>query len=239
MLPGWSIEAVEDVNFLAPFKFYRHEARALTIEAMFYAEGDRVVADCRLLGSRTLPNHHEPQVTVHFTGRVRLTQQAHEVPSAPVPVVRREGAIKAADIYRIYFHGPAYQVLARASRDNGGMVGQMARSLPENHRPSDRPAVFAPRLLELCFQTAGLWEISVERRMGLPRHIDSVSVWRAPEQAEAPLYAVVTPAPEGKFDVVVVDSGGRRCANLTGYTMTALPETVDAEPLQALHAAVA
>ena len=30
MLPGWHVEAIEDVNFLAPFKFYRNEPRTLT-----------------------------------------------------------------------------------------------------------------------------------------------------------------------------------------------------------------
>ena len=29
MLPGWHVEAIEDVNFLAPFKFYRNEPRTV------------------------------------------------------------------------------------------------------------------------------------------------------------------------------------------------------------------
>ena len=76
VLPGWHVEAVEDVNFLAPFKFYKNEPRTVTIEAEFHPEGDAVVADCRLTGRRMLPNQAEPQVTTHFTARVRLTQQA-------------------------------------------------------------------------------------------------------------------------------------------------------------------
>ncbi len=38
------------------------------------------MADCRLIGRRTLPNQAEPQVTTHFTGRVRLAKQAPEAP---------------------------------------------------------------------------------------------------------------------------------------------------------------
>ena len=34
----------------------------------------------------------------------------------------------------------------------------------------------APRLIELCFQTAGFWEMGVQSRMGLPQHIDRVSL---------------------------------------------------------------
>ena len=33
MAPGWHIEAIEDVDFLAPFKFYRQEPRTLVIQA--------------------------------------------------------------------------------------------------------------------------------------------------------------------------------------------------------------
>ena len=54
--PGWHIEAIEEVNFLAPFKFYKDEPRTVTIQAFFYPQGDKLVADCRLIGRRTLPN---------------------------------------------------------------------------------------------------------------------------------------------------------------------------------------
>ena len=83
MLPGWHVAAIEDVNFLAPFKFYRSEPRTVTIEAVFRPEGEAMVADCRLTGSRSLPNQTEPQVTTHFTARVRLTRQAPETVAAP------------------------------------------------------------------------------------------------------------------------------------------------------------
>ena len=53
--PGWRVEAVEDVAFLAPFKFYRDQPRQMTVEATFLpGDGDEVVADCRLLGTRVV-----------------------------------------------------------------------------------------------------------------------------------------------------------------------------------------
>ena len=39
MLPGWHIEAIEKVDFLAPFKFYRGEPRTLTVEAIIHPRG--------------------------------------------------------------------------------------------------------------------------------------------------------------------------------------------------------
>src|SRR5208282_2594322 len=73
LLPGWHVAAIEDVNFLAPFKFYRNEPRTVTVEASIHPQWDScsqldnltLVADCRLTGRRSLPNQTEPQVTTH------------------------------------------------------------------------------------------------------------------------------------------------------------------------------
>jgi acyl transferase domain-containing protein/NAD(P)-dependent dehydrogenase (short-subunit alcohol dehydrogenase family)/acyl carrier protein len=240
MLPGWHIASIEDVNFLAPFKFYRNEPRTLTIHAVFHPEGDAVVADCRLTGSRTLANQAEPQVTTHFSGRVWLTKQPQFAQSSRAPGEPAGSAIEAADIYRLYFHGPAYQVLKQAWRDGDQIVGQMNRSLPSNHVPPEKPTVTEPRQIELCFQTAGLWEMSALSRLGLPQQIQKVYLFHTPETANCSLYAIVSPhEDEGIFDAEVVDQAGNQYLRLSGYRTVALPNSVDAEPLRALQAVAA
>ncbi|PWU11526.1 MAG: hypothetical protein C5B51_02485 [Terriglobia bacterium] len=98
----------------------------------------------------------------------------------------------------------------------------------------------APRLVELCFQTAGLWEIGAQHHMGLPRSIDRVSVWRAPDGNGGPFFAIVTAGfGENSFDVEVVDASGNRYVSLSGYRMIELPDSVDAEPIEALEAVMA
>ena len=240
LLPGWHVRAVEEVNFLAPFKFYRSQPRKLTVQAVFHPHGKDVVADCRLTGSRSLPNQPEPQVTTHFTARVRLTKQVSEVPSVKMPAAANGPSIDAADIYRVYFHGPAYQVVERAWRDRDRMVGQMSVSLPSDHEPPAMLTVMEPRLIELCFQTAGLWQLSEQGLMGLPLYVRQVSVWRVPELAAGQFYAVVTPHPEEQsFDADVVDATGNCYIQLSAYKTVALPNSVDAESLKTLQAAMA
>jgi acyl transferase domain-containing protein/acyl carrier protein len=236
MLPGWHAEAIEDVNFLAPHKFYRNEPRTLTTEATFYAQGDSIIADCRLIGRRSLPNQQDPQVTTHFTARVRLTRKPPQAVTVAAPGTPQGKIIEAADIYRIYFHGPAYRVIGRAWRDGKQMIGQLAKGLPGNHQPSEWPAVTAPRLIELCFQTAGLLEMAGEGRFGLPQHLDRVCVWSAPGLADAQLYAVVTPSRGGGFDAEVVDERGTRYVQLSGYHTVALANKIEGEALKALQA---
>lgn len=224
------------MNFLAPFKFYKDEPRALVIEAIFQPRGDKLLADCRLIGRRALPGHTEPQEITHFTARILVSKQAPETVTVAAPSLSAENIVNAAQIYRVYFHGPAYQVLERAWWDGATMIGEMAAQLPKNHQPSERPTVVAPRLIELCFQTAGLWEMGAQHHMGLPRHLGHVACSRTSQSVEGRLYALVTPHPEqGTFDARVIDAAGNQCLRLDDYSTVALPDALDAETLKALQ----
>jgi acyl transferase domain-containing protein/NAD(P)-dependent dehydrogenase (short-subunit alcohol dehydrogenase family)/acyl carrier protein len=230
------VEAIENVDFLAPFKFYRQEARAVTVEATIHAAGDGLIANCRLAGSRLLPNQAEPQVTTHFTGTVRISRQAPAALILPPLRIPTAHAIEAREIYQLYFHGPAYQVLERAWWDGERMLGLMAQNLPDNHQPATLPTLVCPRLVELCFQTAGLWEMGTQARMGLPAAIERLTVLRAP--AASRLYAIVHPRPDlVNFSAEVVDSDGNVYLQLTGYRTAAVSGAIDSGRLKALQAA--
>ena len=141
VLPGWHVKAIEDVNFLAPFKFYRHERRTVTVEATLRSQDHEMVADCRMVGRRALPNQSEPQITTHFTALVRLSKLAPGSKVSAGPNSQIEPLIEAADVYRLYFHGPAYQVIEKAWWDGKRMIGLLAKNLPDNHRPSNLPTL--------------------------------------------------------------------------------------------------
>jgi acyl transferase domain-containing protein/NAD(P)-dependent dehydrogenase (short-subunit alcohol dehydrogenase family) len=236
MLPGWHVKAIEEIAFLAPFKFYRHEPRTVTIEVSIHSQADELVANCRLIGRRSLPNQSEPQTTTHFTGRVRLTTSPAQMLSVLPPTMHVDRTVDAPDIYRIYFHGPAYQVLERAWWDGNRMIGLLAENLPANHHPAELSTVMSPRLIELCFQTAGLWEIGKEGSMGLPRLVNCVTASGGATLPDTRLYAVITPDPvSGSFDAEVVDASGKRYVQLSGYRTVATPNAVNADQLKALR----
>jgi hypothetical protein len=237
LLPGWRIEAIEDISFLAPFKFYRSEPRVVRIETQVHPQEDWLVADCRLIGYRSLPNSKEPQATTHFTARIRLTKQAIQTSVTRAFVAPDGICVEAADIYRLYFHGPAYQVVDRAWWDGKRVVGLLAKGLPPNHHPSELDTVVAPRLIELCFQTAGIWELGTQGRMGLPQRVREVSEFHTPKVAAGRLYAVVTPDEgRGSFDAEVLDETGNCYLRLSGYQTVALSDGVDKEHLKSLQA---
>ena len=119
------------------------------------------------------------------------------------------------------------------------MIGLFNDSLPLNHQPSELALKVAPRLIELCFQTAGLWEMGLQGRLGLPLHIDQVRVWPGAEALQTPVYAIVTPdAASGSFNAEVLDSSGNRYLQLVGYRTVAVPNAVDEKLLHKLQSAM-
>jgi len=170
---------------------------------------------------------------------VRLARSPVSEERATLPPSTDGPTVGDADIYQVYFHGPAYRVLDTAWRDNGVVVGRMSAELPEDHAPSDVPLVTEPRLVELCFQTAGVWQIGTTGRMSLPQHIDRVKIVRSAKHAEGRLHAVVTPKDGGKsFDAYVADEAGNLYVVLDGYRTAELPEDVDPEKRKPLRAAM-
>ena len=139
-------------------------------------------------------------------------------------------------VYRVYFHGPAYQVLDHAWRANGDVIGALAGDLPPDHEPAERVTDFVPRLIELCFQTAGVWELGTAGRMALPTHVDRVTRYAG---ADAPgrLWAVVTPR-DGAIDAEVVDESGHVRVRLEGYRTIELPGPLDPDALAPIRAAM-
>jgi hypothetical protein len=116
----------------------------------------------------------------------------------------------------------------------------MRTGLPDNHHPATLTTILAPRLIELCFQTAGIWEMGVEGRMGLPQHVGRLSgLICPPDPVDNKLYAVVTPCGDGTcFDAQVVDSEGKVYLQLTDYRTVAIPNGIDVERAKVLLSAI-
>ena len=236
LAPGWHVESIDDMSFAAPFKFYRGEPRTLQVETQVHPCGDHLLADCRLIGERSLPNS-ESQRTTHFTGQVRLAKKLVQTPPSEALIGPIGNSVETAEIYRVYFHGPAYQVLEKAWWDGKQIIGLLAKDMPPNHYPRELPTLAAPRLIELCFQTAGVWELGVQGRMGLPQRVRQISFFRSPDLAEGRLYAIVIPnVDQNSFTADVLDEKGNCYLGLKGYQTVALPDFVDAKRLRSLQA---
>ena len=243
-LPEHRVESIDDVRFEAPFKFYRGEPRKLRLSAQFAESGGQLLAYCRLDGAREIKTQTEPVVTTHFTATVRLTRDEPEAVHTEKPKPAEGPAIDSDTVYQVYFHGPAYRVLESAwGNGSDAAVGRLASNLPANHSPAELPTQISPRLIELCFQTAGMYELGVDGRFGLPARIGRVQKLKEASVVDAQLFTVVRHGngDSGGFDAEVVDESGDVYLRLRGYHTAELPGAAEAaaiEPIRAIFGAV-
>jgi len=237
IFPDRFIGAVEDVRFLNPFKFYRGQPRTVTVRVQYRMDKEDILAECRLTGSRTLHGQSEPEVTTHFTGCVRLVMSPYAAGKENnVPVPEAGPRAEASQIYRVFFHGPAYRVIESAWRSGDRVIGLYAKNLPSNHEPADLPLAASPRSVEMCFQSASLAGLALQSRLGLPYAFRELQIAAQPDAAQdADQFAVVTPHPDGSYDVKMVDSRGNVTMILRGYQTMELPDPVQADLLEPIQ----
>ena len=230
--PGLRLAAVEDVEFLVPFKFHADRPGTIYLAGVVEPEGTSGLVVHAALKARIQTKPDLPaQEKVHFRGKVRLADSA--APPAPTWELVRPASlgITAETIYRVYFHGPAYRVLEGAAVTDEAVVALVRSDLPPEVAPGTSHLLTAPRLLEACFQAAGLWLLDRKETMGLPAGFGSVVFHRPEGGAQGRLYATVAVRGGGEsFDARVVDEGGRVHVELAGYRTAALPERMRLQP---------
>jgi 3-hydroxymyristoyl/3-hydroxydecanoyl-(acyl carrier protein) dehydratase len=175
------------------------------------------------------------QHTRHFSGRVYLETSADGAAgvqhAAEVPKWNGPATVEPEAIYRVYFHGPAFQVLEGVQARDDRVIGRLRSDLPPITRRADQ-ILTAPRLIELCLQTSGVWEIGKIGALALPTAIEQVVI-HAWHESGSPVYAEIEPKTDRDgaltFDARVVDGQGTVYLELQGYRTARLPDPVDDE----------
>ena len=237
---GLEVGKLEDIHFLAAFKFYRKDPRRVTWIARALREQAGLVVYVTLESRRTLSTGADKRMQ-HFSGKVHLKPPEPEAQEASTDLPNWNGSytVQAEDIYHLYFHGPAFQVLEGVQRCGDSVLGKLNKKLPA-FTSGEHTMISTPTLVELCFQTAGIWEIGKTGVMALPRSIESLTLYRQNVNG-ATIYAEVKPFHSGNgelhFDARVVDSKGRLYLEMKEYRTTPLPTKVEPNllaPLQEL-----
>jgi hypothetical protein len=125
-------------------------------------------------------------------------------------------------VYPPFFHGPAFQVIARFGRAGPGLAATLAPALYPVVWASG-PTILRSRLLELLLQCCGLHELARSGRMMVPAAIEAVH-WHPASLAaddKDDAVAVVWPRPGHRpgrvFDGRVLAPGGTPLVTVTGY----------------------
>ena len=228
LVPSHHVVGLENLRFLAPMKYYRNEPRAAIVRARAVLGEHGLVRVHTTLSSVQTIVGREPEAKLHFSGVVVLAPSALENQYVQA-FNRTQPEIERAAIYRVFFHGPAYRVLDRVeSAGKNQVIGCMTANLPLDTTNPSHASLVGPRLIELCFQTAGVWEIGRTGQLALPAAVDQVIV-RDPSAGSGPLVAEVT-ANEGSdglsFSARVRDGEGKVHVELRGYRTSRMPNTL-------------
>ena len=223
------VVGLEDIQFLAPLKFYRNEARRITWKAQIRAEAEGLTAYVTLESTQSRWQG-QAEVQTHFSGKVHLALDASEpLQLAHAPHWNGDYTLGSEQVYRLYFHGPAFQVLEAVQRSGEGLLGRLNPALPP--LTDETNLLTNPLLLELCLQTAGLWQAGATGVLALPSAIGRLSLYPVRAAKGTPVYAEVYPRHDAQgrlfFDARVLDEGGQVYLELCDYRTAELPEAID------------
>jgi NAD(P)-dependent dehydrogenase (short-subunit alcohol dehydrogenase family)/acyl carrier protein len=220
LAPGYRVAEIIDQRNLGALKFHRDESKTLRISVQLFPGENGDLLGQALVQSIFQPPKPElpPQIKDHFAATVRLTQTDPEAsavdftPPADMPISRDE-------VYELFFHGPAYQVIEGALVDGNQAITLMADDLGPNAEPADAAELAPPRLFEHLVQTAALWSMKTKGVMALPAGYDRATIYRMPATAAGKrLYALVTTPDDGaSYDAQIVDTDGNVYVALEGY----------------------
>lgn len=231
----YRVAGMEDINFLIPIKFYRDKKKTVTWKAQGISRAGHNVINVSLESDLMFVNR-PPEHVVHFTAAVCLTTDEVTAPAAKEPVewLRKE-SVDAETIYKLYFHGPTFQVLDSVQRNGAAVIGRAAKNLKPLVLNDGEQSVI-PMLIELCFQTAGVYQVGSSGILALPRSIQTLSVYDEDPKDLKDLYAKVTySSPDdihAGYDARVLDKTGNVILEIRGYVTAPLPFPVEEKLLE-------
>ena len=229
---------LEEICFMLPFKFYRNEPRQVTWKARVQREETGLVAHVVLESTHKLMAQAEEKMQ-HFSGKVYLVPTDEPVALGLVepPHWNMESSVKKEDIYRLYFHGPAFQVLEGVERTNGTVLGKLQTGLP-SITAHQQNLMSLPLLVELCMQTAGVYEIGETGALSLPKSIGSLTLHQL-VIVDEDLFAEVYPRrdQDGRvyFDARVIDGKGTVYLEMHKYQTSSMPYAAEKKLVRPLE----
>ena len=215
--PGFSLSGFKDVVFTSPAKFHRGREVKFVCRAQKVPSGELgVVAVKTSLSSKfkARVKGAKEQDKLHFEAVVLFAGQRRQGLTGDPPPA--SAAIAAGPIYDVYFHGPAFQVLEAGGIEKKSAIGLRNRTI------TDSGYIAAPMLVELAFQTAGLWGIVSHSAMALPAGIGAVE-FATNGTGQVPAAAVSTNIGEDLYDVTVVAEDGTEILSLKRFAMARVP----------------
>lgn len=161
----------------------------------------------------------------HFTAEILEAEPTPGFPFIPPTQAKwfnpKKPVMKREEIYNLFFHGPSFQVLEKILSVGEHSISAEFRipAEPLFSKPEARTH-FAPLLIEACFQTAGMFDLLINKTMSLPAGITKIQMYKGVENAKY-IHATQTRQKENlsHYNVVALDKEFNVVLELINYEM--------------------
>ena len=220
-LTGEVPQGLKDVHFYLPIKLLRNRPQAVRVigkaagnEASMEIESDFINSKGVKMGNT------RRHFTAHTLGSFVSTWdsvKAEAMTGLNVPM-----SVSKEEIYKKYFHGPSFQVLAGIVHvDKHASLAVYHTTPRPQWNDGPRTLLANPMLIEAAFQCCGFQDMSIEHKMTLPDGIAEVAVLnKQVPPAQLYLYGVNRGnTADGKtlHDAYVFDAQGNVWVEIHGY----------------------
>ena len=220
-LTGEVPQGLKDVHFYLPIKLLRNRPQAVRVigkaagnEASMEIESDFINSKGVKMGNT------RRHFTAHTLGSFVSTWDS--VKAEAMTGLNAPMSVSKEEIYKKYFHGPSFQVLAGIVRVDKHASLAVYHTTPRPQWNDGPRALLAnPMLIEAAFQCCGFQDMSIEHKMTLPDGIAEVAVLnKQVPPAQLYLYGVNRGnTADGKtlHDAYVFDAQGNVWVEIHGY----------------------
>ena len=220
-LTGEVPQGLQDVHFYLPIKLLRNRPQAVRVIGTASGTQAAMEIESDFINSKGIKMGNTRR---HFTAKTlgSFTSTWEQVKAEAMTGLAAEPAVSKEEIYKKYFHGPSFQVLAGILRVDEKASLAVYNTTPQPQwNDGPRTLLANPMLIEAAFQCCGFQDMSIAHKMTLPDGISEVAVFK--NQVPPPtlyLYGVNKGnTADGKtlHDAYVFDAQGNVWVEIHGY----------------------
>ncbi|MCG2726614.1 MAG: polyketide synthase dehydratase domain-containing protein, partial [Elusimicrobia bacterium] len=218
---GKTPKVIKDIHFHLPIKLLKNKPVRIKITAEKENNG--------LIGMKMESDFINSKgvklgkTRTHFTAKAAEKFKSRwasiEKPSIPE---KRKYKIDKDNIYKVYFHGPSFQVLdGIISLDKDKALGVFKKPKTPLWQTKDENLISNPMAIEAAFQNCGFRDIHFESKMALPDSVDEIIIHNNDDRTEElyvySVYKGLNSEGKSAYDAFVFDKDGNIRIEIMNY----------------------
>ena len=126
------------------------------------------------------------------------------------------------EIYRILFHGPAFQVLRKVYTEGEDLIGEYENNIKPLLKDGTSPVILPMRMIEFCLQTSGMRDLMFSKAMRVPLGIGSIRILDLEYSESVPALARAS-GKTGSYDICAFSPQGKALLKIEKYQTKEMP----------------